>query len=457
MKKKASVLIIDDDPDVLYTAKAILRKHYERIETLENPERISRTLEKDHYEVILLDMNYKTGATTGNEGLFWLRKIMEIDPNAHVIMNTAYGDIPLAVECMKIGAIDFLVKPWEQEKLISTVNAVYELQKSKKEVSRLKETEKILSQDLNSDYGVMIGNAESMKPILATIHKVAKTDASVLILGENGTGKELIARAIHNESKRVSKPFIKVDLGAISTTLFESELFGHQKGAFTDAKEDKAGRFEVANNGTLFLDEIGNLDLGLQVKLLTVLQNRMVQRVGSTQTTPIDIRLISATNSPIDELSENGEFRQDLLYRINTVVINLPPLRERLEDIQPMLDHFLRKFSTKYEKLNLRISDKAIEKLKQYHWPGNVRELQNAVERAVIMSDGSTLEASDFLISSNKPKSVQAGSLKVDDIEKNAIIKALEETNGKLNEAAIKLGIGRTTLYRKIRKYKINA
>ncbi len=457
MKKDAAILIIDDDPDVLYTAKAILRKRYTEVETIDNPERIVRTLSKRSFEVVLLDMNFKKGATTGQEGLFWLKKIMEIDPHAHVVMNTAYGDIPLAVECMKLGAIDFLVKPWEQEKLISTVNAVYELQKSKKEVSRLKQTEKFLSADLQSDFNLMIGDSSAMQPVIDAIQKVAETDASVLILGENGTGKEVVARNIHQNSLRANKPFIKVDLGAISNTLFESELFGHKQGAFTDAKEDKPGRFEVADNGTLFLDEIGNLDVGLQVKLLTVLQNRQIQRVGDTKIIPIDVRLISATNSDIEGLVSQGKFRQDLLYRINTVIIELPPLRERGDDIEQLLRHFLNKYASRYNKPNMAINSTALSRLKAYHWPGNVRELQNAVERAVIMSDGPTLQTSDFLVTKPIPDQLNSKSLKVEEVEKQTIIKALRETNGKLNEAAKKLGIGRTTLYRKIRKYKINA
>ncbi len=456
MKKKATVLIVDDDPDVLFTARAILRKQFETVETLDNPERIPRVVEKTHPEVVVLDMNFKTGATTGQEGLFWLRKIKSISPNAHVVMNTAYGDIPLAVECMKEGAIDFLVKPWEKEKLLSTVSAVYELQQSKQQVHKLKHTEKVLSEDLGAGYSEMISKAKSMQPILSTMNKVAKTDASVLILGENGTGKELIARAIHKSSERSDKSFIKVDLGSITQTLFESELFGHLKGAFTDAKEDKPGRFELAHEGTIFLDEIGNLDINLQAKLLTVLQNREVFRVGGSKPIPVDIRLICATNSPIEELANAGDFRVDLLYRINTVTLELPPLRKRIEDIQPMLTHFLKQYGEKYEKNNLEISEDAMEKLKEYPWPGNVRELQNAVERAVIMSDTNILEATDFLLSKTIKPIQDSKSFNVEDVEKQTIISALDETNGKLSEAANILGIGRTTLYRKMKKYGLS-
>ena len=458
MKKKATILIIDDDPDVLYTAKAILRRQYETVDTIDNPKKVAKYLEKQSPDVILLDMNFKVGATTGQEGLFWLREILIVQPEAYVVMNTAYGDISLAVECMKEGAIDFLVKPWQKEKLMSTIAAVYELSQSKKQVDRLENTKKTLSEDLGSGYEVIIGNSVAMQPVFEAIRKVAKTDASVLLLGENGTGKELVARAIHKESLRHHNAFIKVDLGAISSTLFESELFGHKKGAFTDAKEDRAGRFEIADKGSIFLDEIGNLDTGLQMKLLTVLQNREVYRVGASKAIAVDIRLISATNSPIEKLAESGDFRKDLLYRINTVTLSIPPLRERPEDIEPLLLHFLEIFNKKYNKGKLSYSPKALIQLQNYHWPGNVRELQNAVERAVIMSDGNTLEGSDFLVSS-KPVPAQTQNAQtqnaqtVEEAEKAAIQKALAECGGNQSEAAVKLGIGRTTLYRKIKKY----
>jgi len=455
MKKRAIILIVDDDADVLYTAKAVLRRHFEQVDTLDNPRKIVKYLDKNTPDVILLDMNFKIGATTGQEGLFWLREILNIQPEAHVVMNTAYGEISLAVESMKIGAIDFLVKPWEKEKLMSTITSVYELSKSKKEVKRLVNTKLTLSADLQSGYEVMIGKAEAMKPVIEAIHKVAETDASVLLLGENGTGKELVARAIHKASLRHNHSFIKVDLGAISSTLFESELFGHSKGAFTDAKEERAGRFEIADKGSLFLDEIGNLDISLQMKLLTVLQNREIYRVGSTKSIPVDIRLISATNSPVESLAESGEFRKDLLYRINTVTLSIPPLRERIEDIEPLLLHFLEKFNKKYNKGNLHFSSRALQQLNKYHWPGNVRELQNAVERAVIMSDGQVLESNDFLVSAKPavPIAGQTSPQTVEEAEKSTINQALNDCKGNLSEAAIKLGIGRTTLYRKIKKY----
>ncbi|MDX5443402.1 MAG: sigma-54 dependent transcriptional regulator, partial [Hymenobacteraceae bacterium] len=317
-KIKAKVLIIDDDTDVLYTARMILKQHFETVRSVSEPERILELLKVETYDVILLDMNFSIGATSGKEGLFWLKKIMQLDPNAHVIMNTAYGDIQLAVTAMKEGAIDFVIKPWENEKLVATVTSVYKLSQSKREVQNLRTKQKVLHQDIDSQYPEMISVSPAMHQVFDTINKVAVTDATVLILGENGTGKELVARAIHRQSRRAEEAFIKVDLGAVSETLFESELFGHAKGAFTDAKEERAGRFEIATGGSLFLDEIGNLSLPLQAKLLTVLQSRMVTRVGSNKQIPIDIRLICATNMPLYDMVQNHEFRQDLLYRINT-------------------------------------------------------------------------------------------------------------------------------------------
>ncbi len=456
MKKKASILIVDDDDDVLFTARAVLRKEYQTVETLTNPERIPKIIQELEPDLVLLDMNFKPGATAGKEGLFWLRKIMEIKPDSHVIMNTAYGDIPLAVECMKEGAIDFLIKPWEKERLISTVNAAYQLLKSKKEIEKLKNTETILSNDLATGYTNIISKARSMETVLSTIDKVAETDANVLILGENGTGKELIAREIHRKSNRTDKPFIKVDLGSISSTLFESELFGHTKGAFTDARTDQAGRFEVADRGTLFLDEIGNLEMALQAKLLTSLQNREITKVGSSKPISVDVRIISATNSPIETLAKNGDFRMDLLYRINTVIIQIPPLRNRKADIEPMLEHFLRVYSEKYKKKHLTIETETIDALKAYAWPGNVRELQNAVERAVIMCDVDKIKTTDFLIQNSTSTPLNSTILNVEDAEKVTIQNALIETGGKLADAAKLLGIGRTTLYRKLKKLNID-
>ncbi|MEM6359921.1 MAG: sigma-54 dependent transcriptional regulator [Bacteroidota bacterium] len=453
-KKKGNVLIIDDDEDVLITAKMILRNQFEQVQVESSPKQLEKIIKSKSPDIIILDMNFKTGATNGNEGLFWLRKIKELDPEVQVIMNTAYGDIQLAVECMKDGAIDFLVKPWEKEKLLSTVRNVFDLKESKKEISRLEGTSKVLENDIRSAKGDLLGDSPAMKNVFSIIEKVAKTDANVLILGANGTGKELVARAVHSASKLNKKPFVKVDLGSITESLFESELFGHKKGAFTDAKEDRIGRFEMAKGGTLFLDEIGNIPLNLQVKLLSALQNRSISRVGDNKIIPIDIRLISATNKPVHDLAADELFREDLLYRINTVEISVPDLSERKEDIDLLVNHYLKFYGKKYDKPNVKIKNETLSKLKKYSWPGNVRELQHAVERAVIMSSTNDLGPEDFLIRATKASNpTHSNTLKVEELEKQAIVKALETCNGNLSKACKELGMGRSTLYRKMEKY----
>ena len=456
MKKKGTILIIDDDPDVLVTAKMILKAHFQSIEIENSPNRLETLMTNHEYDVIILDMNFKTGATSGNEGLFWLRKIKSIDPLTQVVMNTAYGDIELAVDCMKEGAADFLVKPWQKEKLFATVNNVYDLGRSKKEVNTLKHTQKVLHEEMDQHLGDILSRSTVMNEVFHTIEKVSDTDANVLILGENGTGKELVARAIHNQSARVKKSFIKVDVGAIAENLFESELFGYTKGAFTDAKEDRMGRLELAHSGTLFLDEIGNLTQSLQSKLLSVLQNREVIRLGSNRPKKIDVRLVSATNMPLYEMTEQGEFRQDLLYRINTVEIRLPPLRQRKADIALLTDHFLHMYASKYKKPTPKLGINTLKKLENYSWPGNVRELQHAAERAVIMANQKTLEPEDFLLRRRKEKPFADNqSLKVVDIEKQTISQAIDRHHGNLTKAAEELGMGRSTLYRKMKKYGI--
>ncbi len=452
MKSKGSILIVDDDEDVLITARMILRSEFTEILTENSPKKLESLLKSKDVDVVILDMNFKTGATSGNEGLFWLRKIKEINESIMVIMNTAYGDIQLAVECMKKGATDFMVKPWEKEKLLTTVKNIFQLRKSERKIDKLEARQAVLDNDIEKDFGEMIGKSKAMQDVFDTISQVAATDANVLILGENGTGKELAARAIHRLSKRKKMPFIKADLGALSETLFESELFGHKKGAFTDAKENRIGRFEVADGGTLFLDEIGNTSANQQTKLLSVLQSREVTSVGSNKPVAIDIRLVSATNKPIHELAKNEDFRQDLLYRINTIEIELPPLRSRVEDIPLLADHFIKQYSSKYDKGELEINPEALKKLGRYDWPGNIRELQHAIERAVIMAKSGKIEAEDFII---KQQSVKPNleSLNVTDIEQTAIEKAIEKHHGNLTKAAQELGMGRSTLYRKMEKY----
>lgn len=453
--KIAKVLIIDDDEDILLAAKMLLKRHVAKVIIEKDPRKIPFLLNQDSYDVILLDMNFSEDTTSGKEGIYWLKEIMQRDPQAVVIMITAFGDVETAVETLKLGATDFVLKPWQNEKLVATISAAHKLKSSYKELDSLKASNKQLRQDLNSPFNDMLGDSPAMQQVKNIITKVARTDANVLILGENGTGKELVARAIHRESLRAERDFIGVDMGAITETLFESELFGHKKGAFTDAKEDRVGRFEIANKGTLFLDEIGNLPLNLQAKLLAVLQNRQVQPLGSNKIIPIDIRLICATNMPLAEMVEAQEFRQDLLYRINTVEIHLPPLRERGEDIPLLAKHFLGIYAQKYKKRNKKLGTQAITHLQQYRWPGNVRELQHAIERALIMTENDLLSPDDFFFLNQKRMSSEAqfNSLNLDDVEKTVIEKALQKYAGNISKAAKELGLTRASLYRRLEKY----
>jgi DNA-binding NtrC family response regulator len=439
----------------------LLKPHFELIQTDFQPEKIPFLLKSQSFDVILLDMNFTTGVTSGKEGLVWLKTIKSIDSQAQVLVMTAYGDISLAVSAIKEGATDFIVKPWEEEKLLATVKTLCELSYSKKEATQFKEHFQLQLKENEQSFQQMVFASPTMKMVMNTVEKVAKTDANVLILGENGTGKDLVAQAIHRFSNRNIKPYVKVDLGAISETLFESELFGHHKGAFTDAKEDRVGRFEIANGGTLFLDEIGNLSFPLQAKLLTVLQNRQIIRVGSNKSLPIDIRLICATNMPIYEMIRQQNFRQDLLYRINTVEIKLPPLRERKEDISLIANYYVKHYALKYRKNVHSLSEKAIFMLEKYPWFGNIRELQHSIERAIIMTDHEILQENDFLLESknqlkdDKEVNLDEIDYNLGDIEKQTILKALEKNNGNISETAKELGLGRTTLYRKMQKYKI--
>lgn len=452
-KIKGKILLIDDDEDVLYTANLVLKQKFETVRTLADPKRLSKVVPEYQPDVIFLDMNFAYGATTGNEGLFWLQEILKIDAHAHVVMNTAYGDVQVAVEAMKLGAIDFLVKPWEKEKLITTALNVFHLHKSRVEIKELKQKQKLLNQEYISPSEKTVLSSKKMSQLMATAKKVAITDASVLILGENGTGKEVAAREIQRMSLRHAEPFIKVDLGALPGSLFESELFGYEKGAFTDAKTDKPGKFELANNGTIFLDEIGNVPANLQVKLLSVIQNREVTRLGATKAISLDIRVICATNSSLEQLVEQGQFREDLLYRINTIQLTIPPLRDRPEDILSIANHYLNVYCEKYKKKGKQFSVKALEALSEYAWPGNVRELQHNVERIVILSEESIIDTGNLGL----PKTTRAGipteSPELSDWEKNAIQKAIAESSGNLSKASETLGMGRTTLYRKIKKY----
>jgi DNA-binding NtrC family response regulator len=449
--KNASILIIDDDPDVLTAVRLLLKTEVKDVVTEKNPENLRWHLSKEGYDVILLDMNFTSSINTGNEGLFWLKEIRKLRSDAAVIMITAYGDIDLAVRSLKEGAADFVVKPWHNEKLISTVRETLKRKSNKTSITPFTNMDSIIGREL-------LGESEAMHEIFYKIEKIAPTDANILILGENGTGKDLIAKAIHQQSLRSDHPFVKVDVGALTESLFESELFGHKKGAFTDAREDRPGRFETANNGTLFLDEIGNIPLHLQAKLLSVLQNRQVTRLGSNETIPVDIRLICATNVPLSELANENRFRKDLIYRINTVEILVPPLRKRGNDIILLARHFSKLYSNKYMKALLEPDTKALEKLMNHHHPGNVRELQYIIERAVIMADGNTLQANDLIFSpieSGLAAESEPAEMKLSAVEKNTILKVIEKHNGNITRAAKELGLTRTALYRRLSKYDI--
>lgn len=456
-KKTGRVLVVDDDPDVLQAAKLFLKQHVAKVDTERNPSSIPNLLKNYDYDLVLLDMNFTEDVSSGKEGFHWLKTILEIDPSLAVVLITAYGDVEKAVKAVKLGATDFVLKPWQNEKLLATVNSALNLTESRREVETLKTRQKQLSADIDQHYQDIIGKSAPMNKVFETIEKVAKTDANILITGENGTGKELVARALHRRSNRSEEVFISVDLGAIPENLFESELFGHTRGAFTDAKEARAGRFEVASSGTLFLDEIGNLPLQLQPKLLSAIETRKVTRVGSNKPIEVDIRLICATNEPIQEMVHNNEFRQDLLYRINTIEIHLPALRERTVDIPLLANHFLEQYSRKYDKDIHKISEPAVNKLQTYTWPGNVRELQHAVERAVIMTDHSVLQPEDFLLTSlhGDESTMVFHDYNLEEVEKTVIRKALDKHEGNISKSADELGLTRASLYRRMEKYDL--
>lgn len=456
-KKFGKILAVDDNADILFALKLLLKKQVETVVIEENPKKIPELLEKENFDLILLDMNFTKDAISGKEGFHWLEIIKEIDPSIIVIFITAYGDVENAVKAIKLGATDFVHKPWQNEKLLATINSALELRKSRLEVDDLRVRQKEFSAILDQPFDDFIGVSNGMKQVFEAITKVAQTDASVLILGENGTGKELVARAIHRNSLRKDEVFISVDLGAITESLFESELFGHVKGAYTDARGERPGRFEIASGGTLFLDEIGNLSLPLQAKLLTVLERREVIRLGSNKPIPIDIRLICATNMPINQMIAEDKFREDLLYRINTVEIHIPPLRDRVEDIPVLAKHFLKKYSKKYKKSVKDISATSMKALKRYNWPGNVRELQHVIERAIIMTDHDVLQEDDLNLKQNTGKvgEMELDTYNLEDIEKNVIQKVLKKNKGNISYAAKELGLTRTSLYRRMEKYSL--
>jgi DNA-binding NtrC family response regulator len=455
-QKHGKILIVDDNEDLLKAAKMFLKRHFAQVDIEKNPEAIPSLMGNDDYDVILLDMNFTKDVSSGSEGYYWLEKILGIDPSAVVVLITAYGDVQMAVKAIKAGATDFVLKPWENEKLLATLFSAMRLRESRDEIQNLKIKNHEINQALNERFSEILGQSNAMQKIFQTLDRVARTDANVLLLGENGTGKELLARAIHKNSSRQHENFVSVDLGSITETLFESELFGHKKGAFTDAKEDRAGRFELANNGTLFLDEIGNLSMPLQAKLLTVLQNRRVSRVGSNKETPVNIRLICATNMPLYDMVKENRFRQDLLYRINTIEVEIPPLRERIEDIPLLATHFVKHYAGKYEKSVNKISEAAMSRMHKHTWPGNIRELQHAIERAVILSNTNILQPEDFNFTATVAKEESQLNLEqynLDEVEKLLIRKVLKKYNGNITQAASELGLTRSSLYRRLEKH----
>jgi len=455
-EKNGEILIVDDSISVLKSLELYLKHYFKSVKTLSSPNQIPFLLSTENIDIIMLDMNFTAGINTGNEGIFWLRKILKQDPAVVVIMITAYGDIELAVRALKEGATDFITKPWDNQKLLATLQAALKLRLSNKEIRKLRLKQKQISEDINRNYGQIIGESEVMKDLYKTINKVASTDANILLMGENGTGKELIAREIHRQSKRSQKDFISVDLGALSETLFESELFGHVKGAYTDAKDDRIGRFEAASEGTLFLDEIGNLNFSLQAKLLSAIENKKITPLGSNKEIPVDIRIISATNKDLPAMVKDNLFREDLFYRLNTVQINIPPLRERENDIVMISEFYLNQFAGKYDRLPVKFTPGALDKLKSHSWPGNIRELRHTIEKAVILCECDELTPDDFSFTAESNLKTDINKrLSLEEGEKLIINNALIKNNWNISEAAKELGIGRQTLYRKIEKFRL--
>lgn len=456
MAKQGTLLVVDDNQNILTSLKYLLGEHFERVLTLNSPVTLPSRLRQEHIDVILLDMNFSAGINSGNEGLYWLREIKRLRPQTQVVLFTAYADIDLAVTGLKNGASDFVVKPWDNTKLVNTLLEAYRSVqgKGKKKASATAQP---------AEERIMYwGNSQAIKPLKALVEKVSATDANILITGENGTGKDMLAQEIHRLSNRRDAPMVTVDMGAITETLFESELFGHVKGSFTDAHTDRMGRFEAANGGTLFLDEIANLPYHLQSKLLTAIQKRSFVRVGSNRPQPTDIRLICATNRNMDEMVQKGEFREDLFYRINTIHLHIPPLRERKEDIVPLAERFLKQYNAQYGRTLKRFSEEAERQLRAHPWYGNIRELQHTVEKAVILSDGEELKADTLNFSASphnagkdmhgkQEESVQT----LDEMERRLIIKTIAKHNGNLSQAAAQLGVTRQTLYNKMKRYGI--
>ena len=445
-----TVLIVDDNKSVLTSLELLLEDEFERVETASNPNSILSVLDTMPVDLVILDMNFSAGVNTGNEGLFWLRRIQDIAPELPVIMLTAYGDVELAVKALKSGAVDFILKPWDNEVLLEKIHAALqavEREKVKQKTDRNRP-------DRPVEPAMIIGHSAVMMKLIKVVTKVAKTDANILITGENGTGKEMLAREIHRLSLRSRREMINVDMGAVSESLFESELFGHEKGAFTDARESRPGKFEAASGSTLFLDEIGNLPVGLQAKLLAALQNREVTRLGSNRKIPIDIRLIAATNRDLPELVKQSLFREDLYYRINTIQIEIPPLRNRREDIPLFIDYFLKKYTALYNQPGLTIHPQAATKLERYDWPGNIRELQHTIEKAVILAEKNVIRAADLFIRPGKSVSFSDAPNR-GEVERKTIEAAITQNDGNLTAAAEQLGVSRQTLYNKLKRFNL--
>jgi DNA-binding NtrC family response regulator len=443
MTSSATILVVDDDPDVLTAARLLLRQHFGRVLTSDDPARIDELMSDEAIDVYLLDMNFAIGRNTGAEGLRWLQHILAADPDAVVILMTAFGDLNTAVKAMREGATDFVLKPWQNDKLVATLSVAAKLRQTRATVSALSQPPPVAN---------MIAESAAMKKVLKVVGRVAATDATVLIRGENGSGKELIAQALHRQSQRADKVLVAVDLGAVAESLFESELFGHRQGAFTGADADRAGRFQAADGGTLFLDEVGNLPPALQTKLLRVLESREVTPLGSNQPISVDVRLIAATNQPLEKMVDAGSFREDLLYRINTIEVELPPLRERPEDLAPLARHFAAQAARKYQLQEKTITDEGLAALREHHWPGNVRELSHAVERAVLLSEADVLAAGDFQFTRREDMRPE-GSLNLQANEQRLVELALEQSGGNVSHAAAALGITRAALYRRIEKF----
>ncbi len=474
MKEDGHILIVDDDIDILTAGKLLLKRRFTQVTTCHLPEQIPTLLAQQSFDVILLDMNFGPGESSGEQGFYWLKKILALKPESIIIMITAHGGVDIAVEAMKLGATDFIAKPWQNEKVIATLSTALKLGKTRSEAHALKQTNKMLVQANNqASQQLMIGHSPKFQHVLSLIERSAPTDANVLVLGENGTGKELVARALHQQSQRSDQVFMAVDLGAIAETLFESELFGYKKGAFTGANQDRVGRLKAADGGTLFLDEIGNLPLHLQAKLLTVLAQREVTPIGENKAQPFDVRVICATNLSKAQLQDDALFRQDLLFRLNTVEINVPPLRERQQDIAPIAEHYIALYKKKYHKPDVTISPEALTALTKEQWPGNIRALRHAIERAVILSQSSIIEAADFQLSSvsieNKsqgqmtpseqstqtiPRDIEHSSeLNLEKIEKQTISLALKTHRYNISHTAKALGLTRAALYRRMEKH----